>query len=405
MFVARRLAFSRGYSFSRFIIRLSVGATAVSVAVMIVALSFVNGFQRTISDKVFRFWGHLHIQEDIGFRSAVSEEYPLLADDHAVRTLAQFPGVISLDAFAHKSAILTYQQELENVLLKGFSTPQAFARLQPFLTQGRWIRLPDSGYSREIVLSTSTARSLQVKTNDSLIAFFIQPDGSKRARKLQVVGLYKTAMEEYDKQFGLADLRMIQHLNQWPSDQVGGYEVWLRDYRALDSTQTWMQENSPQGWNVLSIRDINPNIFDWLGLQDKIKYILLSIMLIVAVVNLITCLLILVLERTRMTGVLKALGAPNGMIQQIFLWHTAGIALMGIVIGTLLGLGICWLQETTGFIQLNEEAYSMAKAHAIVDPWQVLAVMGGTLLVSACTLILPTFLIQRIQPVKAIQFR
>ncbi len=406
-FIARRIAFNRDKSFSRFIIRLSVVATIISVAVMIVTLSFVNGFQEAVGQKVFSFWGHIRIQEKQPDKSVFTEETPVIKNDALVATIRQHRHVKTIHPFATKYAILKTKDNIEGVLVKGLDSTYDFAHFQPFIKEGRPLRFNDSTYSREIMISKYTAKQLQLKLNDRIIIYFIRPDGSLRPDRLTITGIYNTGIEEYDKTFAIGDIKLIQRLNEWTPDEVGGYEVFLDNYKNIDITADalYNMDEFPVTWDTKSARSISPNIFDWLNMQDVTRDVLIGFMIVVAVINLITCLIILVLERTTMIGILKSLGATDWTVQQVFLRHSLLIALKGIVIGTLLALGLLFLQQATGFITLKEEAYYLSKAAVKIVWWQVALVGAGTFCVCLLVLLVPTLLVKNIQPVKAIQFR
>jgi len=406
-FIARRIAFNQQKSFSRFIIRLSIAATIISVAVMIVTLSFVNGFQDTVSQKVFSFWGHIRVGYRQPMKANIAEEEPIEANDSLVRNIKAIPQVQSVHPFATKYAILKTADEMEGVLLKGLDSNYNFEHLKSFLQPGgRWVRFNDSSYSREIVVSTYTANQLHLKLNDRILIYFVRPDGSLRPDRLTIVGIYKTSIEEYDKTFAIGDIKLIRRLNGWKPDEIGGYEIFLKNYKQMDlvSNAIFAGYQIPPTWETKTVKEIYPNIFDWLQVINTNSTVLISIMIIIAIINLITCLIILVLERLRMIGVLKALGATNWTVQKIFLHHSVIITIVGIIGGTLFALGLLWLQQTTGFVRLPEDAYYMDRASVKILWWQVVAVGVGTLVVSLLVLLIPSFIVRRVQPIKAIRF-
>ena len=412
-FIANRIAFNQQRSFSRFIIRLSIVATVISVAVMIVTLAFANGFQEQVSQKVFSFWGHIRIQEKQPFKALIAEEIPLEKNDSLIDEIRRNPKVKSIHPFATKYAILKTKDEIEGVLLKGLDSTYDFNHLSRFMREGRQIQYNDSTYSREIMLSDYTARQLKLKLNDRIFIYFIRPDGSLRPDRLTIVGIYKTGIEEFDKTFAIGDIKLIQRLNidlesdqEWSANQVGGYEIFLHDYRKIDDVadEIYFMEDFPPTWDTQSVRNISPNIFDWLNMQDVTRNVLISFMVIVAVINLITCLIILVLERIQMIGILKSIGATDWTVQKIFLRHSLIITITGILAGAAIGLGILYLQEATGFIKLQEDAYYLSEAAVKIVWWQVGAICLGTLLVCFLILMIPSLLVKKIQPVKAIRF-
>lgn len=404
-FIAGRVAFNSQHSFSRFIIRLAIAATAISVMAMILTIAFTKGFQHAIATKMYSFSGHIHVQRFESEKSAIAEEKPVTVNDSVLFILKADPEVESVQAFATKDAILKGPESFEGLKLKGVSRNYTFSHLQDFLQSGRWIQFPDSGYSNEINLSAYTANQLNLKTGDRLFTYFIQPDGSKRVRPMVVAGIFKTGIEYYDRVSALVDIRLIQRLNNWDPGEIGGYEIFIRDYTMADSVSNRIFDKLPHLWNSRSVTEIYGNIFDWLNLHDTTVVIVIIIMVLVAILNLVTCLIILLLERTQMIGLLKSLGSRDSTIQRVFLYHGALITFGGIIIGNIAGLLICWLQQHYGFIKLPEETYFISTAAVQISWLQVCLVNAGTFVICFAVLLVPSFfIIRKLSPVQAITF-
>ncbi len=374
---------------------------------MIITLSFINGFQDGVSKKVFSFWGHIHVQRFMSGKSLVAEESPLTKNDSAINIIKTIKGIQQVQAYGTKSAVVEHNKNIEGILFKGVEPNYAFNNLKTFLVAGSFPKFNDSLYSKEIMLSAAIANQLEAKVNDTINIFFISAtDNKSNQRKLRISGIFKTGIEEYDKLFAIGDIRLIQRLNNWQSNEVGGYEIFIDHYKNMDTiNQQILDGYLPDVWASKTIKSIYPNIFDWLGVQDTNRNVIIIIMAIVAIINLITCLIILVLERTRMAGVLKATGANNWLVQKIFLYHATAIALVGIGLGFIVGVGVCLLQQKFNLITLDETVYSIATAEVKIVWWQIGLVCSGTLVVCFIALLLPTFLVRNIKPVKAIQFR
>jgi lipoprotein-releasing system permease protein len=374
--------------------------------IMIVTLAFASGFQKTISGKVFSFWGHIRIHNYEAARISIAEETPILRNDSVTNLVKTEPAISNVQAYATRNAILKTAENIEGVLFKGIEKDYNFKNIQKFLIKGRWINFSDTGYSNEINLSEPMATELKLDVNDKVLIYFVQSGGaSPRPRRLTVAGIFKTGIEEYDKLIALGDLKLIQRLNNWKSTEIGGYEVFLKDFSQMDQVSEDILYKIPIDLRSSTIKEIFPNIFDWLTLQNKTIYIILIIMVIIATLNLVTCLLILVLERTRMVGILKALGAKNITIQKIFLMQGALISFTGLAGGNILGLLVCWLQQRFGFIKLPEDAYYISQAAVDIVWWEVAAVNIFTFIICFLVLMIPTMVIKKIQPVRAIQFR
>jgi lipoprotein-releasing system permease protein len=406
IYIAKNLIKGNKKAFSSFILRVSVLATTISVATMIVALSFINGFQQVVAEKIFHFWGHLRVQHFEPLKSSIAEASAIQRTPEIEDILRRTSGVKSIAPYTNKSAILKSTGSIEGVLVKGIDSSYPLEKINRFLIKGKWPSLSDSLHANEIAISSYTANQLNIEQGASLLIYFIQENGEMpKTRKLTVSGIYKTGIDVYDKVYAIGDLSMIQRLNDWDSSTISGYEIDADDFSQMENISLKIYEELPTGWNAITLKELSPEIFDWLQLQDTNKAILIIVMIIIASINLITCLLILILERTNMIAMLKAVGAKENTIQQIFIYYGTWIAFRGIGWGTALGLGICYLQQYTHFIKLNEEAYYIDAAPVAINYFQVGVIAISTLILSLIILILPSIISRKINPSKALQFR
>jgi lipoprotein-releasing system permease protein len=366
----------------------------------------VNGFQETVAEKVYSFWGDIRIQQYEVDKSMMAEELPITSNDTVIKIIRQTSGIETVQTFATKSAVIEKNKNIEGILLKGIERDYDTTRLQKYMVSGRWLQFTDSLYSREVLLSQQLCNLLQINLNDTIQLYFISnEDGSRSFRKLKVVGIYKTGIEEYDKLFVIGDLRLIRRINNWGDREIGGYEIFCASHQLANHTNQLLSNNLPVEWMSRTIQTIYPNIFDWLKIQDVNRNVIFIIMAVIAVINLITCLLILILERTNMIGLLKSLGATDNNIVRIFLYYATVIAAMGIAVGFIIGTGIALLQQYTGFITLDESSYYVATAPVKIIWWQIATVCASTLIICFLVLILPAYLVKKINPIAALAYR
>lgn len=425
-FFARKVAASGQRSFSRLIIRIAVVAVALSVAVMILANALITGFKKEISSKIFGFWGHIHIT-DSDFSRSLLEAYPIRKDQpfypsldtvksvqyldrrkvggyDLERMVSSRGGIRHIQVTALKPGIIKSKEEMEGIVLKGVGQDFDWSFMERYLQEGERLSLPDSSISSDILISRQTANRLKVSVGDRFEVHFVEKQ-EQLTRRFTVKGIYKTGLEEYDRLFALADIRQVQRLLGWSDNEVGGFEVFIDDIDDLTAITDYIYfQVLPNNLYAETIREKFSEIFDWLDLQDINEGVILTLMVLVAIINMMTALLILILERTNMIGTLKALGASNWGIRKIFLYYAGYIIVMGLFWGNLIAITLGLLQERFGFIRLSEENYYLSVAPVELNLWSILLVNAGTLLVILIFLILPSYLVTRISPVKAIRF-
>ena len=388
--IAKRISFQKKKNYTRFIVRLSIAATAISVAAILITLSIVNGFQQTVSNKVYAFWGQIRIASVNGA--------PIEKNDSLAARLVEIPSVESIHPFLNQSTVLSFGQDIEGVVAKGIVANSPIA----FIVQGRNIQSSKDSIVSEVVLSDHFTKTLNIQLGSTVRLYFLNM-GDVQQRKLKVVGIYHSGIEDYDKQYILVDLKLLQQLNHHLSE-IEGYSLSLQKKANIDQVNDQVQSQMPPNWVATTIKDYYPQIFDWIGVQTVNRNVTITIMLLIAIVNLLTCLFILMLERIPMIGTLTALGTSPGFIRQIFLYQASFICWMGIGMGSIIGLGLCYLQKQFGWIQLDESAYFIKTLPVEFNAYQIIFVLLGTAITSYVSFLIPTLWIKKISPAKAIKF-
>ena len=408
-FIAQRLIKGRreGTSFSRPINVIAIIGIAMGLAVMILAVSILTGFKQQIRDKVVGFGSHIQI---MNFDSNISfETTPINDTQKFIPMIKKIPGISHLEVFATKAGIIRTDEDIQGVVLKGIGSDFDWNYFSSNMVDGSVFTVTDTGRTDKVIISKKISNMLRLKTGDSFAMLFIQDP--PRMRKFTISGIYETSLEEFDKMYVYCDIGHIKRLNGWKDDQVSGFEVFIDDFDKLDEMTSAVrdvigykitEENTK--FKVTNIRTKYPQIFDWLNFQDINVIIIILLMLIVAGFNMISGLLILILEKTNMIGVLKSLGAEDITIRRVFLYQAAYLIGKGLFWGNLIGIGLAYLQLKTGAITLDPSSYYIKTVPVNLELTHILLLNAGTMAAIILMLLVPTQLISRITPVKAIRY-
>lgn len=386
---------------SRPVVRLAISGIALGFSAMIISVAIVKGFKQEIREKVIGFSAHVQISKFDANQSF--ESSPIEFNTANLSSIAKLEGVRHVQAFATKAGIVRKGSEIEGVVAKGVDSGYDWSFFRKSLRAGAIPVYAYSSRSSDILISTVLARKLNLNVSDSLVTYFVQQP--PRARKFKIVGIYETGLEEFDEKFVFCDLAQIRKLNDWNDSTIGGLEVQLSDFDALDEAAPRIYATTGSDLDVRTIREMYPQIFDWLGLQDINAVVIIILMIIVAGINMIAALLVLILERVGTIGTLKAIGASDASVRNIFLRIAALLISRGLFWGNVVGIGICLLQHYFHWIRLDQDSYYIAYVPIRLLPLDLLWMNLGTLLVCTMMMVVPTLLVTRIRPVRALRFR
>jgi len=404
VFIANRLSGKDKENLSGPVIRIAVITIALSLSVMILAVAVLVGFQTEIRNKVIGF--SAHIQIDNFDANASYEASPVSMDQPFYPELEEVDGIKHIQVFTLKAGIIKTEDQLQGVVLKGIGPDYDWGFLKEHLTSGSIFRVNDTMASGELLISGIISKKLKLKVGDEVRMYFLSGSGSQpRGRKFTVSGIYETGLEEFDEVYVIGDLRHIQRLNNWSADMVSGFEVFIDDFKFLDKMGEIVYQMIGYDLNAETVTEAYPQIFDWLRLMDINVVIILVLMILVAGITIVSTLLIMILERTNMIGILKALGIKDNDLRKLFVHLTARIIARGLLWGNIIGIGIALIQHWTKILPLDEESYYISFVPVSLNISHILLINAGTFLVCLLMVLIPGYIIGRITPVKAISYR
>ncbi len=410
LFIAKRIYGDKGdkHKVSRPAITIATAGVAIGLAVMIVSVCVVLGFKHTIQAKVIGFGSHIQVTNFVV--QTETEQYPIAACDSVMGAIRDINGVKHAERFAYKQGILKTDSNFLGIVLKGVGPEWDSTFIHENMVSGSIPRFSDTASSNKILISQSIANKLNLKQGQRVFAYFIDNNGV-RIRRFTIAGIYQTNLSQYDSYMVFTDIYSTIKLNGWNPDQVSGIEVTVNDFNHVDDVEHQFirqinkrTDHYGETYTSQTIKDINPQIFRWLDLLDMNVWIILALMTAVAGVTMISGLLIIILERTTMIGILKALGARNKTIRHLFLWFATFIIGRGLIIGNIIGLGACFLQQHFGIVKLDPATYYVSTVPIEFNVPLLVLLNVATLLISVLVLIGPSYLISHIHPAKSMRY-
>ena len=404
-FISKKISKAENKSFSATINKIAIASIALGLATMLVSFLILGGFRKVITNKIFTFSGHIQVTK-YSLDNSLQEE-PISISNPLIQNPERYDFVEHVQVFGHTAGLLQTDEEVYGVFIKGVSDNFDSTRFRNNLEAGNFIRFADSvgtvsgDYSTDVLISRNIANTLQLNVGDDVRILFVDP---YRVRKLNIRGIYNTGIEEFDEQVIIGDLGLVQRINQWPDSLIGGIEIYLKDYQMMPQAENVLQNELDYDLFVEKISDKYVQMFEWLDLINNNVVIFLGLILFVACFNIVSILLILIMERTQMIGILKAVGAKNRQIRKIFTYNGMLLIVRGMAIGNLIGLGFGLLQYFFKIIPLDPENYYMDYVPIYWDFGAIVALNLLTFVVVALVLNIPTAIILRINPIKAIRF-